>query len=147
MRIDDAILINQLAQQLVAMDVGEKWFNSLNVDLQRKVLREINVMILQASPLPEDAALAISTSGLKATLTPCVLVAKPNIREQLAKIANLPDTEFSRVFKLLIAFLGVADKRRRDTKPMDSVSHWWHRDLGNPDVLADIRGRYSEGRL
>ncbi len=144
MNIDHAILINQMAQGIVEIDEGEQWFSAHDLESKRGMLREVNVMILQAHPTPDDAISAIAASGLNDTLTPCVLLLKPGIKVQLAKLANLPEPELANVLKLLVGLLGVADKRRRETKPVDTVNHWWHRDLRNPQVIAEIRERYRK---
>ena len=144
MNIDHAIFINQMAQGIVEISDGERWFSAFDPESKRSVLREVNAMILQAHPTPEDAVTTIAASGLKETLTPCVLLSKPDIKVQLAKLANLPEPELTNVLKLLVRLLGIADKRRRETKPVDTVNHWWHRDLGNPQVVAEIREHYRK---
>lgn len=144
MNIDHAIFVNQMAQGIVEIGDGERWFSAFDSESKRGVLREVNAMILQAHPTQEDAMSTIAASGLKETLTPCVLLSKPNIKVQLAKLANLPEAELTNVLKLLVRLLGIADKRRRGTKPVDTVNHWWHRDLGNPQVVAEIREHYRK---
>jgi hypothetical protein len=144
MNIDDDILINQIAQGIVKIEEGERWFLSLDLESKRTLLYRINAMILQAHPIPEDAISSVEASGLKKTMTPCVLLLRPGINDQLAKLANLPETELLSVFKLSVRLLGIADKRRRETKPVDTVNHWWHRDLKDPKVVAEIREYYRK---
>jgi hypothetical protein len=139
LKLDDAILLNQLAQGIVSYSDGDAWFQARNVGDQRRLLLGLNVLILQASPRREDAALAISAAQLPQTLTPCVLLTKPDLRIQLAKLAQLPEPELPRAFRLLIELLAVADNRRRREKPLDLVNHWWHRDLSDPKVVEDIK--------
>jgi len=146
MNIDDSIFVNQIAQGIVQIDEGERWFSAFDLETKRNVIREISSMVLQAHPLPEDAALAIAASGLRKTLTPSVILLKPNIKVQLAKLANLPEREFPNVFRLLVKLLGIADKRRRETRPLDTINHWWHRDLSNPGIVEEIRQRYRGAR-
>ena len=129
------------------MGEGKAWFAGLSTEYKRKVLRWTNAVISQARPQPDDAVSAIAVSGLKSTLTPCVLLSKPNIGLQLAKIANLPETELINAFRLLIALLAVADQRRRESKPIDTANHWWHRDLRDTAVLDEIRRQYDAGIL
>jgi len=144
MTIDEEILVNQLAQGIVEMPTGESWFAGLSESVQRSVLRELNVFIANASPHAEDAARAVAASGLKSTFTPCVLLTTGlNIRQQLARISNLPGTELGKAFRLLIALLAVADTRRRTASPLDATNHWWHRDLRDASVLDAIRQEFS----
>ncbi|TQF42634.1 hypothetical protein UNPF46_04640 [Bradyrhizobium sp. UNPF46] len=139
MNIDEEILLNQLAQGIVSDREGEVWFQAHSLDEKRRVLRGLNVVILQASPREEDAATAISKAQLKTTLTPCVIVKRPNLKVQLAKLATLPEPELTQSFRLLIKLLAVADKRRREEKPLDLENHWWHRDLADPNVVNEIK--------
>jgi hypothetical protein len=137
--IDEEILLNQLAQGVVNDSEGDAWFQAQNDEGKRRLLRGLNVLTLQASPREEDAIVAISEAQLKKTLTPCVLITRPNLKVQLAKLVGLPEPELSRVFRLLIKLLAIADNRRRRQKPLDTINHWWHRDLGDPKVVNDIK--------
>jgi len=137
--VDEEIFLNQLAQGIVRDSEGGVWFNALGTDDKLRLLRGLNAFILQARPKPEDVAVAISESRLKPTLTPCVLIAGPNLAVQLAKLATLPEFELPRVFRLLIKLLAAADGRRRREQPLDLVNHWWHRDLSDPEVVNDIK--------
>jgi len=140
MRIDDQILLNQLAQGVVDAREGERWFNSLGEGEKRRALQDLNFMILNAKLRSDDAPAAIAKSGLKPTYTPCVLLQKG---AQLGKIANLPESELPKAFVLLVALLGVCDERRRREKPLDTGNHWWHRDLSDPTVIALIRREFG----
>jgi Family of unknown function (DUF5958) len=137
--MDESILLNQLAQGVVSISEGAAWFEALDEGNKRRLLRGLNVFILQASPRQEDAVVAIAEAGLKPSITPCVLITKPNLKVQLAKLAALPTSELPRVFRLLTRLLAVADKRRRRDKPLDLENHWWHRDLSDPEVVNDIK--------
>jgi hypothetical protein len=141
--IDEAIIVNQIAQNVVSLTDGAKWFAGHTAEEKRRLLRGINVLVLQASPNPEDASQAVSRSQLKATLTPCVVLLKPGLKTQLAKLAELPDAQLEQAFRLLIALLCIADSRRRKEKPLDLVNHWWHRNLADPKVLDDIRRAHA----
>ena len=137
--VDEEILLNQLAQGILSDSEGDAWFQAQNEDGKRRLLLGLNVLISQASPRQEDAAVAISEARLKPTLTASVLITKPDLKVQLAKLVRLPEPELPRVFKLLVKLLAVADNRRRREKPLDLVNHWWHRDLRDPTVVNDIK--------
>jgi hypothetical protein len=137
--VDEEILLNQLAQGIVSGAEGDAWFQGQNGDGKRRLLLGLNVLILQAGPRQEDVAVAISEARLKQTLTASVLITKPELKVQLAKLARLPERELPGVFKLLIKLLAVADNRRRREKPLDLVNHWWHRDLRDPKVVNDVK--------
>jgi len=143
MNIEDAIFINKLAQGIIDIAEGEKWFLNFPEEGKRTILYKINSMILQAHPIPSDVNSAIVATGLKQTLTPFVLISKPKLNHQLAKIANLPERELPVVFRLLIRLLGISDERRREAKPLDLKNHWWHRDLRNPEIVAEICNQFG----
>lgn len=121
MKIEDEILVNQLAQGIKPMSLGEDWFMRHDEAARLTVLRSTSAMVMQASPTPADAKEAITRSKLKETAAPCVLVQKPNLKVQLAKIVNLEGAEQKKAFRLLVSLLGVADERRRKTKPLGDL--------------------------
>jgi hypothetical protein len=143
MKIDEQILLNQLAQGLIDFLEGERWFSSLGEGEKRTALQELNFMIANANPRNEDVPTAIAKSGLKSTCTPCVLLTRGEVRIQLAKIVNLPEDELLKSFSLLVALLGVCDNRRGQVKPPDTENHWWHRDLNDPDVVRAIKQQFG----
>jgi Family of unknown function (DUF5958) len=143
MKIDEQILLNQLAQGLIDLSEGERWFRTLGEGEKRAVLQDLNFMIANSSPHAEDVAEAIRGSGLKPTYTPCVLLKTGDLRLQLAKLANLPENELAKAFRLLLTLFGVSDGRRRREKPIDTENHWWHRDLNDPMVIAKIKQEFG----
>jgi hypothetical protein len=52
-------------------------------------------------------------------------------------IVGLPEAERHKSFILLLSLLAVADERRR-SKRRDSDRHWWHRDLSDERVIAEL---------
>jgi uncharacterized protein DUF5958 len=123
---DLAIVLNRLAQSIDPLEEGVAWFNELSEDGRREVLHKLRVFASQAHPTGADAELAISRSGIRPTVTPAVLLARPNLAEALGKIANLPLPELERGCRLLVLLLGIADERRRTISCADGCSHWWH---------------------
>jgi CRISPR/Cas system type I-B associated protein Csh2 (Cas7 group RAMP superfamily) len=139
MEIEDEILVNQLAQEVVEPSTGIAWFNVLTAERQLEALRQIAYMAAQAGANQEDASAAIARSKLRPTYTPCVLLTKGSIKQQSAKITSLPQEEYEKAFRLLIALLGIADSRRRQNPCKYGCSHWWHRDLADPQVVGEIK--------
>jgi len=123
---DLSVALNRLAQNLDPLDRGVDWFNGLSVDARRSALRELSVFLLQAHPTAEEIEAAVAGSGLRPTATPVVLLGRPNLRDSLAKIANLPAPELQRSFRLLVLLLGASDGRRKRNNCADGCSHWWH---------------------
>jgi hypothetical protein len=120
------VLVNKMAQGLLARRDGISWFAARTEDENRTLLRELSILILEAGATSEDVPASIQRSGIKATVTPAVLLSRQPLRGQLAKIANLPVAEFPKAFQLFVALLAVADERRREHDKVVGCSHWWH---------------------
>ncbi|WP_271566802.1 DUF5958 family protein [Bradyrhizobium sp. CCBAU 11386] len=97
LNVDEEILLNQLAQGIASGSEGNAWFGAQSEDNKRRLLRGLSNFILQARPKHEDVTVAIAESQLKPTLTPCVLIAMPNLRVQLAKLPTLPEFELPQI--------------------------------------------------
>lgn len=143
MNIRDEIFINQTAQGIVPLDSGAKWFDALDEDRRRSTLREVAVLILQASADTGDVPSAVESAKISAKSTPVVLAGRPPLRTQLAKIANLPYSELPVAFRLFVALLGVADQRRR-SRCGPVCAHWWHLDLADKEVIDDLLRREAK---
>jgi hypothetical protein len=125
------VMVNKLAQGLLPMDDGLEWFMRRTESENRALLRELGILVLQAGATVDDVPVSIANSGIRPTDTPAVLASKGRLKEQLAKVGNLPEREFVKAFRLLVALLGVADERRRVHDRIAGCSHWWHH-LGDP---------------
>jgi hypothetical protein len=132
------LLVNQIAQGVCPAREGEEWFSALPENEQQEVLRGIANMAVQAGARRDDAEDAVRRSGLKPTVTPCVLLTKENLPVQLAKIVNLPAGEYRKAYTLLMALFQIADARRRVIQCAGGCSHWWHRDLSNGRVVEEL---------
>ena len=120
------VYLNELAQGIRPMSEGAAWFTSLEEDQMRSVLRELAGFATQAGATDRDVEGAIKSSAVKPTATPAVLLRRPNLRSQLAKVANLPKPELLAAFPLFVALLNRADDRRRRTRCAGGCQHWWH---------------------
>ncbi len=126
MALDD-LMLNQLAQGLLGMENGIREFTKEDADQRRATLREIIVFALQAGVTSADARHGVERAGIRVTDTPSVLISQGVVEIQLAKIANLPENESVKSFRLLVALFGIADERRRGEKCLHGCSHWWHK--------------------
>lgn len=125
---DPYIVLNELAQDLRPMSQGIEWFESLSAEEQSDTLRLLSHFCMQARATTEDGPESIRRSGLRATHTPAVLIARGRIDQQLGKIVSLtPRDERLKSFRLLIAVPAVADGRRRERFCSDGCGHEWHR--------------------
>lgn len=121
------LMLNELAQGLRPLAQGVDWFQSLDDAEQFDVLRDLARFCLQARATGQDAPESIRRAGIRPTHTPAVLLTGGRLAEQLAKIINLPGGERVKAFRLLVALLGVADRRRRDRWCARGCRHAWHR--------------------
>lgn len=145
--IDVELMINQAAHGVTPFaDVG-RWFEAQGPETKRKAIVMLSNMIVNAKYLPSDGPLAIELSGLKPTLTPCVLLSKGAHRNRLNQIEALSGDKVQRqAFELLLALLGVADRRRKaDVCGHGCTRHWWHGDLGSPTYVEHVRQMHRTG--
>ena len=139
MNLADEITINQIQQELISQEDAKNWFLSFPTAGQQDILQRLSYMTIQAGVGEEDVSLAITKSKLRATYTPCVLLSKGRLKEQMAKLLKLPPSESIKTFFLLINLLAIADGRRYCKYCQDGCSHWWHRDLSDRKILDEIR--------
>ncbi len=118
--------LNKLAQGTRSVEDGKDWFQDLLPEKQLEVLREISVYIQQAGARETDVPEAIEKARIKETYTPCALLKNGRLKMQLAKVLNLPSTEYLKSFFLLVSLFSVADMRRRSNQCKNGCSHWWH---------------------
>ena len=150
MNIDIEIEINRIAQSLVPLDDAKKWFLGHSETGQIEILQILLRFLVQAHPIENEIAEAIVHSDLKPTFTPCVILINSNkyssnnstaINMALEKLLSLKGKDTLRSFLLMICLLSISDKRRRDEE--SDCDHWWHQDLSNENVIAEIRKKYS----
>ena len=147
MNLADEITINQIKQELISQEDAKNWFLSFSTEAQQEILQRLSYMTLQAGAREEDVSLAIAKSKLRPTYTPCVLLSKERLKEQMAKLLKLPPSEFIKAFFLLISLLAIADARRYCKYCQDGCSHWWHRDLSERKILDEIRHDFQQSIL
>lgn len=133
------IAINSLVQGFTSLPEGEAWFAS-HVSIERqKILKDLHYCIFQAHPKPEEVEVAIKLSGVKPSMTPCVVLAKwrTHPARGAEAVAELPEPEHMKAFKVLLALFSVADERRRNTHCRDGCTHDWH-NLANLEELKRV---------
>ncbi|MFH9735358.1 DUF5958 family protein [Streptomyces sp. NPDC017260] len=119
-------VINEVAQEVRTLEEGVEWFSGLVSEEQQSVLHEIALYLMQAHVTVNDGRKGLEKSGVKATMTPAVLIVREPILEQVGKIERLPQHEYLKAFRVLISTFAVADTRRRETQCQGSCSHAWH---------------------
>ncbi|MGW1784041.1 DUF5958 family protein [Streptomyces sp. NPDC002143] len=119
-------IINEVAQGLRSLEEAATWFSSLEQVEQRVVLQEVVRYSMQAHATTEDGRDGLLRSGVKATMTPAILIVREPILEQMGKIINLPPGEYLKSFRVLLSTFAVADTRRRETECRGTCSHAWH---------------------
>jgi hypothetical protein len=139
----DELLLNQVAQCVISVQSAKEWFAQLDDDYQEMVLRKLAVMIQQASSTKDDVKNAIQLPEVRETGTAAVLLSRGRLLVQLAKVVGLPRRQRAEGFVPMVATFRVADTRRRVTRCLGQCTHWWHRDLSDPVVVADLIGGRS----
>jgi hypothetical protein len=144
MNIGDEILINQFAQGVQSLDAILKQFAFLNLAQKRGYLRDLIYLIIQSKAIDDDANVAIKNSGLKPTFTASVLLRKGVRKDNLYRMAELPENELEKVFILFANLFSVAYKRRFFEEKNDP-NKWWYWDLSRPEVIEKIKNTALHG--
>ena len=110
MNLADEITINQIKQELISQEDAKNWFLSFPTEGQQEILQWLSYMTLQARAREEDVSLAIAKSKLRPTYTPCVLLSRGRLKEQMAKLLKLPPSESIKTF-FLLQYFGQFGKR------------------------------------
>jgi hypothetical protein len=118
--------INEIAQGLVSLDEGLKWFDGETVDSRADIMRSLDLCVFQSHPSIDDIEQGIKKSGLEESYSPCVLIRKKPLNQVGQKILEMPELDLRRSFILLISVFSVADLRRRETQCKDGCTHDWH---------------------
>jgi hypothetical protein len=128
-KMENLTVLNRMAQGVTPVDEGLRWFWGLADDGRREVLASLMLMADQAKPTTDEVDAAIAASGLKPTFTPCVVLKSGPVRQKLKKLGTLPEDEWDKTIRLVLALFKCADDRRRATDPecqTGTCRHWWH---------------------
>ena len=145
-RLEYEITLNRIRQELIQVDDGLSWLESLSDTDQRTVLQVLAHSAMQAGATSDDVPQAIANAKIKPTHTPAVLLQKQTLSVGISKLLQLPATERKKSFRLLMALFVLADSRRVGSCGED-CSHWWHKDLGDEHYVAELREKYRSGNL
>ncbi|MFK7983184.1 MAG: DUF5958 family protein [Saprospiraceae bacterium] len=122
----DVIIINKIAQDLLSIEDGILWFDTLTETDKQSVLVLIKFFIEQAHPTNEIISEAIRKIPLTRTMTPVVLLNKNSFKIALSKILALPTAEYKKVFISLITIFKAGDSYRRNNLCKNGCTHEWH---------------------
>ena len=119
MNLADEITINQIKQELISQEDAKNWFLSFPTEYQQEILQRLSYMTLQAGAREEDVSLAITKSKLRATYTPCVLLSKGRLKEQMAAF----ETAVLRIYQSLFS-VNQFISNCRCTQVLQILSRW-----------------------
>jgi hypothetical protein len=145
--LEDDILVNQWVQDVQPTSVILEWFESSSAERKLEILRYLVSLCKQARAANEEGLEAILASSLNPRRSASVLLARGTNTEILNKLSSLRNADGADAFILLLHLLRIADKRRKLAENPASCNHWWHRDLGDPVVLNEIKRAYQNGSL
>lgn len=141
------VRLNQVAGGWTPLQDLVSQFHEWSESEQRLVLEALGYMMGQAGAVDADGPSAVARSGVRATRTSAVLLAKGPVLGRFAQIRSLPKTELEDGLKLGIALFSIADERRRSTRCAVGCTHWWHGDLSDAaDVIRRVRSDDLRGR-
>ncbi|WP_370592245.1 DUF5958 family protein [Reinekea sp. G2M2-21] len=118
--------INKLAQGLIPIEVGLKWFASSTDAQKLEIMGSLDLCVSQSHPTSEEIIKGTGLSGLRPTYTPCVIVSSRPFREARSKLKQLRGIDQDRAFSLLLAIFSLADQRRRESDCREGCVHEWH---------------------
>tara|TARA_R110000772_G_scaffold20466_2_gene56696 strand:- start:19919 stop:20305 length:387 start_codon:yes stop_codon:yes gene_type:complete len=126
---EQEIIINQIAQNLISIEDGISWYDSLSDSDKKYVLSKTIFFIEQSHPNDELINKSINNIPLKPTMTPIVLLKTYSLNIAMGKILKLPEYEYRKSFISLITIFKNSDSHRRDNICKDRCEHYWHQDL------------------
>ncbi|MEV5824923.1 DUF5958 family protein [Spirillospora sp. NPDC052242] len=124
---EQAEFLTMLALGEKSMLDGREWFNGHTVEERRDIVRQLAYYAAQAGARADDVEPSAREAGLKMTFTPVVMASKAPSAGHLTLLANLPEHELEKAFRLLVALFSMADARRYATYCADGCTHEWHR--------------------
>lgn len=137
---EESLLVNRWVQGHESDDTLLQWFVSHSPEMRYRRLRQIGELCTQARFDGEDAVRAVADSRIKPTRNACSLLVRWPNQLGLRKLEKLRDRDAEDAWRLLLYTLRYADSRRRAKEPHGPCQqHWWHRDLGDPSVIAELR--------
>ncbi|NDV80439.1 DUF5958 family protein [Bacteroides sp. 51] len=137
----DELLINQYAQEVIAIELILKRFNELTLDEKREYLSLfIGYFIIQSKPFDSDIPKAIEESKLKPTYTPCIMIKKGVATHNLLTISKLPEDELNKVLRLFLSIFKIAYLRRYEEEK-ENTNKWWYWDLSDKNNVDKILNR------
>jgi hypothetical protein len=143
--IDELVAINrwvQLESNTELPALLARWSGRLEI-----LIDLLLQLVKQAHGTSQDVESALGPSAVRPTRTAVVLLRKGLHEEVAAKLRRAPEHDREDACRLLLHLLRVADERRRARHRHGSCAHWWHRDLGDPAVVAALRAAAAKGSL
>ena len=101
-------------------------------------------MILQSKVKVEDVEIAIESSKLKKTYTPCVLLKKGIKYVNFKRIIDLPENELNKALILFFTLFKIA-YQRRFKEEKNTLSKWWYWDLSDEKNIGKIKELLGSG--
>ena len=137
MKLEYELLINKYGQGLIQAEDVWCVFEQLDYDEKKDFFVGILYLIMQSKPQDEDVEEAISSSQLKPTFTPCVLLTKGVSHHNLLRIIGLPEDEWRKILYLLLALFRIAYQRRFKAE-FDNPDKWWYWDLSDENNILEM---------
>ncbi len=145
MKIQHEILVNKYGQGIAHIQELKTLFETFEIDYKKVFLNDIIHLIIQSKAKDSDIEPAIKESGLKSTLTPCVLLRKGVANHNLQKLLELPSAEMSKSFTLLLGLFKIAYTKKFEQEKNDP-NKWWYWDLSDQNNIDHITKKYNKDK-
>lgn len=137
MKLEYELLINKYGQGLIQAEDVWRVFEQLDYNEKEDFFIGMLYLIMQSKSQDEDVEEAISSSQLKPTFTPCVLLTKGVSHHNLLRIIGLPENEWRKILYLLLALFRIA-YRRRFKAEFNNPDKWWYWDLSDENKILEM---------
>ena len=141
------LLVNQWIQGLVPISTLSSWFEVSTDRRKADILEHLVELCEQARAKPEDGISAIRNSGLNPRRSAGVILSRGATRAAFRTLEKLKKADGNDAFVLLLHLLRVADIRRKAGESPGTCKHWWHLDLGNPEVVKELRQTHEKRQI
>jgi hypothetical protein len=143
--IDEQIFINQYSQNIYSLEKMEEWFNDRDYNDKKDVILNLLNMVIQVHATYEEILYIAESLGLLSSTSAIKLLNKNKPYSKYGyELADLPEKELNKCFKLLISVFALADNRRKNKECISGCRHWWHQDLSDKSFLEKLKNRVIE---
>lgn len=138
LELRDLIRLNRLVRGGIDLDGYVAWFDELALDEQRALVAALVEFALQAGARADTLGEVdrLVTDG--AWIDDARAVAARRVGDLRDVVAHAEPVQLAEHLRWAVYLFGAAEGRVFAGETAASCNHWWHRDLTDPRVVADL---------